>query len=213
MSAPHAPLLLPVVDAVGTFAFALSGGTLGVQKRFDIVGVLFLSCVAAVAGGVTRDLLIGDDPPAALRHWHILAIAMAGGLVAFFLYPVVRSLSRPVLVLDAVGLALFAVTGTQKALDFGIQPVQAAVLGMISGIGGGMLRDVLAGDVPFVLRVDLYAVAALAAGAMVASAEVLGLDAAIAMFAGAAACLFLRMMAIFRGWHAPVSRWSGDKGE
>ncbi|UYN96033.1 MAG: trimeric intracellular cation channel family protein [Enhydrobacter sp.] len=210
MSAPHAPLLLPLVDAAGTFAFALSGGALGVQKRFDVFGVLFLAGIAAVAGGVTRDLLIGDVPPMAIRHWHVLAIAAVGGLVAFFLYPVVRTLNRPVLVLDAVGLALFAVTGTQKALDFGINPLLAAMLGMISGIGGGMLRDLLAGDVPFVLRTDLYAVAALAAGATVALGDAFDVDAAVAMLVGASACLFLRLMAVFRGWRAPVSRWGGD---
>lgn len=211
MTEAHAPFLLPFVDAVGVFAFALSGGALGVQKRFDIFGVLFLACVVAVAGGVMRDLLIGDVPPEALRQWHVLTIAMAGGLIAFFLYPLVRALSRPVLVLDAIGLALFAVTGTQKALDFGIHPALAAMLGMLSGIGGGMLRDLLAGEVPFVLRTDLYALAALAAGASVACGSVLEIDAAAAMLVGAAACLLLRLMAIYRGWRAPASRWNGDR--
>jgi uncharacterized membrane protein YeiH len=207
---PDVPLLLPVVDAVGTFAFALSGATLAVQKRFDIFGVLFLAFVVAVAGAVTRDVLIGAVPPAAIGTWHGFAIAMAGGLATFLAYPLVRLLSRPVLLLDAIGLALFAVTGAQKALAYGIDPIMAAVLGMISGIGGGMVRDVLAGDVPFVLRTDLYAVAALAAGAIVVLGDVLGVPPAWAMLGGASFCIFLRIMALFHGWRAPVSRWSRD---
>jgi uncharacterized membrane protein YeiH len=207
---PDVPLLLSVVDAVGTFAFALSGGVLAVQKRFDIFGVLFLAFVVAVAGGMTRDVLIGAVPPAAIAEWHSFAIAVAGGLVTFLAYPLVRLLSRPVMLLDAIGLALFAVTGAQKALAYGIDPVMAAVLGMISGIGGGMVRDVLAGEVPFVLRTDLYAVAALAAGAIVALGNVLGAPPAWAMLLGASFCIFRRIMALFHGWRAPVSRWSRD---
>jgi uncharacterized membrane protein YeiH len=135
---------------------------------------------------------------------------MAGGLATFFAYPLVRLLSRPVLLLDAIGLALFAVTGAQKALAYGIDPVMAAALGMISGIGGGMVRDVLAGEVPFVLRTDLYAVAALAAGAIVTLGDALGAPPAWAMLLGASFCIFLRVMAMYHGWRAPISRWSRD---
>ncbi len=207
MRPPDLPLLLSLVDAVGTFAFALSGAALAVQKRFDIFGVLFLAFVTAVAGGVTRDVLIGAVPPAAIAGWTSFAIALVGGLAAFFGYPLVQALNRPVLLLDAVGLGLFAVTGAQKALIYGIDPVMAAALGMLTGIGGGMLRDLLAGEVPSVLRTDIYAVAALAAGGVVALGSALEVPAAWSMLAGAALCIFLRVMAIFFGWHAPVARW------
>jgi uncharacterized membrane protein YeiH len=203
--------LLSLIDAVGTFAFALSGGALAVQKRFDIFGVLFLAFVVAVAGGVTRDVLIGAVPPAAIADWYAFALAMAGGLVTFFGYPLVRALRRPVLLLDAIGLGLFAVTGAQKALVYGINPVMAAVLGMVTGIGGGMVRDVLAGEVPQVLRTDIYAVAALSAGAVVALGDALELAPAWSMLAGAALCIFLRVMAIFYGWHAPAAPWGPDE--
>ncbi|WP_296385581.1 trimeric intracellular cation channel family protein [Reyranella sp.] len=196
---------------MGTFAFALSGGALAVQKRFDIFGVLFLSFVAAVAGGVARDLLIGAVPPAAIADWYAFALAMAGGLVNFFAYPLVRALKRPVLLLDAIGLGLFAVIGAEKALMYGINPVMAAVLGMVTGIGGGMIRDVLAGEVPSVLRTDIYAVAALAAGGAVALGDAFDLPAAVSMLAGAALCIFLRVMAIFFGWRAPVAPWRPDE--
>jgi uncharacterized membrane protein YeiH len=135
-------------------------------------------------------------------------------LLTFFVYPVEQKLNSPVLVLDALGLGLFAVTGAQKAISYGINPVMAALLGMISGIGGGMTRDVLAREVPFVLREDLYAIAALAAGATVSIGNVLGLSPLAPMLLGAAVCILLRMMAIFFGWRAPVARWGGspDRG-
>jgi uncharacterized membrane protein YeiH len=202
------------LDGAGTFVFALSGAVLAIRKQFDIFGVLFLSWVVGVVGGITRDVLIGAVPPATIANWHDFAIAIGGGLLTFFAYPVVQSLSRPVLVLDALGLGLFAVTGAQKAISYGVNPVMVAVLGMVSGIGGGMTRDVLAREIPFVLREDLYAVAALAAGAIVSLGNMLGLPPLWSMLVGAAVCILIRMMAIFFGWRAPVARWirSPDRG-
>jgi uncharacterized membrane protein YeiH len=120
----------------------------------------------------------------------------------------VASLRRQIQLLDAVGLALFAVVGAQKAIDFGINPAMVAIMGMLTGIGGGMVRDVLAGEIPFVLRADLYAIAALAAGVIVSAGHVMGMDPLYPMLAGAATCVFLRLMAIYRGWRAPLPRWS-----
>ena len=203
--------MMDVLDWVGTFAFALSGGLLGVQKRFDLFGVLFLSFVVSVVGGMMRDVLIGAVPPVAITDIHYFAIAMVGGLITFYWYPKVASLQRQILLLDAVGLGLFAVIGAQKAIDHGINPLMAAILGMLTGIGGGMARDVLAGDIPFVLRADLYAIAALAGGAIVSIGTVMGVQPTYPMLLGAAVCIFLRLMAIYYGWRAPVARWSDDR--
>jgi uncharacterized membrane protein YeiH len=205
-------LTTEALDWGGTFVFALSGGLLGVQKRFDLFGVLFLSFVVAVAGGMMRDVLIGAVPPAAVREVHYFLIAIAGGLTTFYWYPKVASLQRQTLLFDAVGLGLFAVVGAQKAIDHGIHPLMVAIMGMLTGIGGGMTRDLLAGDVPFVLRSDLYAVAALAAGAIVAIGHVLGAPPLYPMLLGAAVCIFMRLMAIYRGWRAPMARWGGGEG-
>jgi len=196
--------MVEVLDWIGTFVFAVSGGLVGVRKQFDLFGVLFLSFVVAVIGGMIRDVLIGAVPPAAVTEIHYFFIAMAGGLITFYWYPRVSSRQRPMLLLDAIGLALFAVIGTGKAIAYGINPMMAANLGMLSGIGGGMMRDVLAGDVPFVLRSDLYAVAALAAGMTVALGHVLGVPQLYPMLLGAALCLLLRIMAIYFGWRAPL---------
>ena len=203
--------LTGVLDWVGTLAFALSGGLLGVKKRFDLFGVLFLSFVVSVVGGLIRDVLIGAVPPVAITDVHYFAIAMIAGLITFYWYPRVAWLQRQILLLDAVGLGLFAVIGAQKAIDHGINLVMAAILGMLTGIGGGMTRDVLAGDIPFVLRGDLYALAALAGAAIVSIGTVLGVPPTYPMLLGAAVCIFLRLMAIYRSWRAPVARWSDDK--
>ena len=206
--APHGALLhavMAVLDWAGTLAFAFSGALVGMHKRFDLFGVLFLAFVVAVVGGMIRDLLIGAVPPAAITDIHYFLISIGGGLATFWWYPRVAGLQRQILLFDAVGLALFAVTGSRKAIDYGINPVMAAILGMITGIGGGLARDVLAGDVPFVLRGDLYAIAALAAGATVALGHALGVAPSGPMLLGAALCVFLRLMAIYRGWHAPVA--------
>ncbi|MGO9818794.1 MAG: trimeric intracellular cation channel family protein [Acidocella sp.] len=203
-------VLVDVLDWVGTLAFALSGALVGVHKRFDLFGVLFLSFVVAVVGGLARDVLIGAVPPVAMTDIHYFLISIIGGLITFWWYPRVATLKQQIVLFDAVGLALFAVTGTQKAIDYGINPLMAAILGMITGIGGGMTRDVLAGDVPFVLHGDLYAIAALAAGATVSLGHALGVTPFAPMLLGAAICVFLRLMAIYCGWRAPVARWQDD---
>jgi uncharacterized membrane protein YeiH len=202
--------MITVLDWIGTLAFALSGGLLGVRKEFDLFGVLFLSFVVTVAGGMVRDVLIGAVPPVAITEIHYFLIAICGGLGTFYWYPRVASLQSQILLFDAVGLGLFAVIGAQKAIEHGINPVMAALMGMLTGIGGGMTRDVLAGDTPFVLRSELYAVAALAGGAIVSTGYTIGVSPSYSMLLGAAVCIFLRLMAIYRGWRAPVAQKRGE---
>ena len=198
---------LLVLDLVGTFVFALAGATAGVRRRLDIFGVLVLSLVTASAGGVARDLLIGAVPPAALQDWRYFAAAMLAGIITFLWYPTIERLRTPVRMCDAAGLALFAVAGAEKSLDFGLHPLMAALLGMLTGIGGGMLRDILLAEVPAVLRSDLYAVAALAGAAVVVAGDALQWSSSLSALAGAALCFVLRMLAIRFDWHLPRA-WS-----
>jgi uncharacterized membrane protein YeiH len=198
--------LLLVLDLVGTFVFALSGGTAGVRRRLDLFGILVLSFVAGNAGGIARDVLIGSIPPAAISDWRYLAVSLIAGVMTFYWYSGVDRLRSPVLVFDAAGLALFAVAGAQKALAFGLNPVMAALLGMLTGVGGGMMRDVLLAHIPTVLRADLYAIAALAGAAVVVIGELLHLPAIATTIAGALLCFGLRLVAIQRGWRLPVAR-------
>ena len=205
--------LLLVLDLLGTFVFALSGATAGVRRRLDIFGVLVLSFVAGNFGGVTRDLMIGAVPPAALADWRYLAVSLLAGGITFYWFTTIDKLRSSVLVFDGAGLALFAVSGTQKALGFGLNPVMAALLGMLTGIGGGMVRDVLIAEIPTVLRADLYAIAALAGAAVVVAGDLLHLPPAATMIAGAVLCFGLRLMAIRRGWRLPVAESAGAQPE
>ncbi len=203
-------LLLLVLDLLGTFVFALSGAVAGVRRRLDLFGVLVLSFAAGNAGGITRDLLIGATPPAAIADWRYLGVSMLAGVITFYRYPLIDRLKHPVLMSDAAGLALFAVAGAQKALAHGLNPPMAALLGMLTGVGGGILRDVLVTEVPAVLRADLYAVAALAGATIVVVGSLLQLPPTASTLAGAAACFALRFMAIRYGWHLP--RAAGIEG-
>lgn len=195
------------LDLAGTFAFAISGALLAVQKRMDIFGVLVLAFVTAVTGGIVRDVLIGAVPPEAFRSWHMLALASIAGLLCFFGAPLLERMSYPVQLFDAAGLGIFAVSGTQKALQFGIDPVMAAALGVITGIGGGIMRDVLAAREPTVLHAEVYAVAAIAATVVVVAAHHFGVQVATITLPAAGLCFFLRVMAIYRGWSLPTAPW------
>jgi uncharacterized membrane protein YeiH len=198
--------LLLVLDLLGTFVFALSGATAGVKRRLDVFGVLVLSFVVGNVGGITRDLLIGAVPPAAISDWRYLAVSVLAGMITFWWPAAIDRLSSPVLVFDGAGLALFAVSGAQKALAYGLNPFMAALLGMLTGIGGGMARDVLLAEIPTVLRTDLYAVAALAGAAVVVIGNALHLPSPAVMIAGALLCFALRLMAIHWRWRLPIAR-------
>ncbi|HBK46527.1 MAG TPA: hypothetical protein DDZ67_08860, partial [Xanthomonadaceae bacterium] len=191
---------LLLLDLVGTFVFALSGATVAVRHRLDLFGVLVLSCAAAVSGGMIRDVLIGATPPAALVQARYLITASLAGVVGFRWHATLERLRNPVQIFDAAGLALFAVSGTSKALQFGLSPLSATLLGMLSGIGGGIVRDLLVARTPVVLQAELYAVAALLGGGIVALGHVLRLPPAWSLSDGALVCFVLRFMAIRFGW-------------
>jgi uncharacterized membrane protein YeiH len=198
--------LLFTLDLIGTFVFALSGAATGVKNKLDAFGVGVLAFVAGNAGGVTRDLLIGAVPPAAINDWRYVAVSLIAGAVTFVWYPNVKRLQPIVLLFDAAGLGLFAVAGTQKALALGINPFVAALLGMLTGIGGGVVRDLLVNEIPVVLRADLYALAALAGAAVVVAGHIGHWPPTGSTIAGAVLCFILRLIAIRRGWSLPPAR-------
>jgi uncharacterized membrane protein YeiH len=197
-------LTLVVLDLLGILVFAVAGALVAVRKGLDVFGVLVLAGTTGLGGGFLRDVLIGATPPAALADWRYLIVPVAGGLLTFWFHPALGRLERSVNVLDAFGLSLFCVAGALKAVELGLGVLPAALMGMVTGIGGGMLRDVLTGRVPVVFGGDLYATPALA-GALVA--VLLGrLDAPtlVASLAGAGVCLVWRLLAIWRDWRAPM---------
>jgi len=199
-------LFLIALDLLGTFVFAIAGATVGVRHRLDLFGVLVLSFAAATSGGIARDVLIGDTPPLALVNWSYLATTCLAGLLTFYRYADVERLRNPVQVFDAAGLALFAVSGAIKAIDFGLGPVSATLLGMLSGIGGGIARDVLVARTPVIFQAELYAVAAMAGAATVVIGHRLGWPLAPVVVVGALLCFGLRYMAIRHGWRLPVAQ-------
>ena len=197
--------VLFALDLLGTFVFALSGALTGVKHRLDLFGVLGVAFAAGTAGGIVRDLLIHATPPPAVADWRYIVTCLVAGLVVFFYHPSVDRMRNSVLIFDAAGLALFAVAGALKATAAGLQPVSACLLGMLTGIGGGIARDLLVGEIPVVLRADLYAVAALAGAAVCVLGEKLALPTVVGAVLGAALCFVLRIAAIRRGWRLPTA--------
>ncbi|TWD83814.1 putative membrane protein YeiH [Kribbella amoyensis] len=199
-------MALHVFDLVGIFVFGITGALVGVRKNLDVFGILVLSLVTGLGGGFLRDVLIGATPPAALQDWRYLVVPVVAGLVTFFLHPRIGRVERLVNIFDAAGLALFCVIGARKALEVGLSPLSAAMLGTISGIGGGVIRDVLSGRVPVVLRSEIYATPAFLGAGIVVLASAFDYDALWVPFAAAVVCFLIRLVAIRRGWNAPLPR-------
>jgi uncharacterized membrane protein YeiH len=206
------PVLL-ALDLTGTFAFAVNGALTALRvARLDIVGVVTLGVITALGGGIIRDVLLGSLPPATFSDWRYLAVAGGGGLVAFAAGRHLERLNSPITLLDAAGLSLFAVTGATKALDLGLGPVQAVLLGALTGVGGGTVRDVLIRQIPSVLRSGLYAIPALVGAAvLVVVSELGGYGLATAMGA-AAACFAIRVVGVRFGLNAPVPPRAPEPG-
>ncbi|GAA1634738.1 trimeric intracellular cation channel family protein [Catellatospora bangladeshensis] len=197
---------LLVGDLAGVAVFAASGGSAAVGKRLDLFGVVFVGFVAALGGGILRDLVINQVPPLAFADWRYPATAVTASLAVFWLHPHLDRLRRTVLSLDAAGLGLFTVTSTLKALDADVPPVGACLLGMLTGIGGGLVRDLLLNEIPVVLRREIYAVASLLGAIAVALLVGTG-HANVATLTGAALLVFVvRITALYRHWSAPRPR-------
>ena len=196
------PTLLLVLNLLGTFVFGLSGGIAGARAQLDLFGAVVLGVVVGIAGGTIRDVLIGI-PPTTFRDWRYLAVAGGAGLLAAVAHAMLTRLQRPIDALDAAGLALFCVTGAATALAHRVGVVDAIILGAITGIGGGMLRDVLIGEVPTVLRGGLYAIPALIGAGVVVSAYHAGDHTVVFPILGAAVCFCMRMAGLHFGLGLP----------
>ncbi|MEU4621476.1 TRIC cation channel family protein [Actinoplanes sp. NPDC023801] len=197
------PLL--VADLIGVAVFAASGASAGVAKRLDLFGVAFVGFVAALGGGILRELVIGAVPPLAFADWRYALAAVAASVAAFWLHPALHRVRRTVLVLDAAGLGLFTVTGTLKALEAGVPAVGACLVGMLTAIGGGLARDLLTGEIPVVLQKEIYAVVALGGAVLVAVLHRLGQTGVGPLVAAATVITGLRIIALVRRWSAPVA--------
>ena len=197
-----------VIETIGVFAFAISGAFLAVRRGFDIVGIVILAVVTAIGGGILRDVLIGDTPPTAFTEWPYFAAPVAAAFLTFLFHPAVERQMRTVLVFDAAGLGIFCVAGTVKALDYGISPLPAAALGVTTGVGGGLLRDIVARETPVLVNPNstLYAIPAVVGALGVAVLWELDAYEPVWGHVIAGWIIAVRLAAMWRGWHAPTAR-------
>jgi uncharacterized membrane protein YeiH len=194
------------VDLLGSFVLAVQGASIAAARGLDLLGVLVVSLVSAMGGGIIRDVLIGAQPPEALRNWTMLSIALAGGLLTFVAWHYVSEVPEGLLLcIDAAGLALLAVAGTEKALEYGLNGPVAVMMGGITGVGGGTVRDILLTQIPAVLRVDFIASSALIGATVLVAARHFRMRAEWAAVLGGVTCGLLRLLSALLHWHLPVA--------
>lgn len=192
------------LDLAGTFVFAISGATAARRRNLDLFGICAIAFVVACGGGIVRDLCIGAIPPAGLTNWRYLVAAITAAGLTIGLFSVVQRLKHPVLLFDAIGLSMFAVTGAQKALAYGYNGQMALLLGITTAVGGGVIRDIMLNRVPVILEKEIYASAALLGAGIVVLGDHLnwgsgGWVAIIALLV----CFTLRMLALRFHWNLP----------
>jgi uncharacterized membrane protein YeiH len=196
--------LLTLLDLAGTSVFAIEGAMMAIEGDLDLLGVLVLAFATALGGGIARDILIGATPPKALSDWRYPVVAFGGGIIAFLGHQFVRAVPNTVIIgLDAAGLSLFAIAGTQKSLAYRIPPFIAILMGTVTAVGGGTMRDVLLTHVPAVLRIDVYATAALAGSTAMVIGRRCKLPPALAAMIGVALCFGLRVVSVWQHWNLP----------
>ena len=201
---PRVASLLLAIDLIGTALFAAEGASTAAQAKLDLLGMLALAFVTALGGGIVRDVMIGDIPPNSVRNWHYPAVALTAGILVYALYAYTAAVNYWLVVtLDAAGLSFFAVAGATKALEFKLHPLLAIMMGGITGVGGGTIRDLLLAQVPKVLRSDVYAAAALFGAAITIVGLRFKLNATAASCLGIGSCFALRMLAVYLHWNLP----------
>ena len=196
--------LLDVLGLLGIAAFAASGALAAVRAQLDVFGICVLGTLTALGGGVLRDVLLGLTPPTSLTYWPNPAVALAACLVAVLFQPGLVKLRPAILVLDTVGMGAFATQGATAALVVGAGPLAAVVVGTLTAIGGGVVRDILLNQVPDVLRREVYAVAALLGAGVVVAGSALGLPPGPVAFVGTGLAIALRTVAVLRHWNFPT---------
>lgn len=199
-------IVYEVLQLAGILAFAISGALVGVRRNLDILGVVVVGSSTGIGGGILRDLLLGVHPPVSFVHWPNLAVAIAGSLVVFFVHPGIARIRYFEVVFDAFGLGLFSANGAAIALVTGQAPVTAILVGTITAIGGGVVRDVLVNTVPAVLTRELYAVSAMFGAGVAVVVLMLGGHVVLASVLGGACAITLRLLSVARGWNLPRPR-------
>lgn len=193
-----------IIDLGGTFAFAISGAVAAKQKGLDIFGILVVAFTVACGGGIVRDLCIGAIPPAGLSDWRYLLVSVLAAVITIGLNPLKQLLNRPVLFFDALGLALFAVSGAEKTLNYGHNNEVAVLLGMSTAVGGGVIRDIFLNRIPVIFEKEIYASAALMGALVVVAGHYWQLPNDWIFLSGFLVCLCIRLLAMKFHWKLPA---------
>lgn len=196
--------LFVLADLLGTVAFAISGAAAARERRLDVFGVYAVAFVTACGGGIVRDLCLGALPPVGISDWRYLACSAFAATLTIWAAPWVERLKQPVTFFDSLGLGTFAVVGAHRALEHGANIEAAIVLGVVTAVGGGVLRDVLLNRVPAILAREIYALAALIAAVIQVVADVNGWGAGLAPWIAASVCIVIRLLAVRYAWRLPV---------
>ncbi len=201
MSQPYN--IYAVLDLIGTFVFALSGAVAAKQKGLDLFGIFSIAFTVACGGGIIRDLCIGAVPPAGLTNWRYLVLVFAATIISIGFYRMVNILNQPVLLFDALGLSVFAVSGARKAIVFGHNYEVAVLLGMVTAVGGGVIRDILLDRVPVILKKEIYASAAMVGAAIVVAGDYLRYSRETVSAIAIVVCFGLRFLGLHFHWNLP----------
>ncbi len=192
-----------IIDLGGTFAFAISGAIAAKEKKLDVFGIQVVAFTVACGGGIIRDISIGAIPPAGLSDWRYLLVSLIAAVIAMGMHPLMKLLNRPVILFDSLGLSLFAVSGAEKALGFGHNNEVAVLLGVITAVGGGVIRDIFLNRIPVIFEKEIYASAALLGAVVVVAGHSLGLSNDLIIPTGFIVCLVIRLLALKYHWKLP----------
>lgn len=195
---------LDAFDLIGTGAFGASGAMIGVHKQLDLFGVSVVGVTTGIGGGIVRDVLLGVNPPVSLAHWPNITVALVFSLAVFFFHPAANRVKDAVLGFDALGMGVFATAGAAIGLQQDSKWWAAVVLGVITAIGGGVMRDVLVNEMPLLLQKDLYATPALLGAGLLVGAHAIGLPHPWGLVIGTVTATTLRLLALYRGWSLPT---------
>jgi uncharacterized membrane protein YeiH len=196
-------LVLYWLDLFGVAVFAVTGSLAARRKQLDLFGVLVIALVTALGGGTLRDMLLGRSPVFWVQDSSVIVIASVAALLTVVAARWNLLPARPLLLADALGLAVFSVLGTQTALESDVNALAAIIMGVMTGVAGGIIRDLLTGEIPLILQREIYATAALCGSVALIVAIELQLPAGFAELLGVTVTLVLRLAAIWRGWRLP----------
>lgn len=191
------------LDLIGTGVFALSGALTAYEKRLDIFGVAAVSFITALGGGTLRDLLIGSTPVAWMQRPVYLAIVIIGLLLAIFFKSAVQKLRKTFFLFDTIGIAVFTILGLQKSLNIGLDPIIAIMMGMVSAVFGGVIRDIVCNEIPLIFRKEIYALACIAGGGIYLTLIYVELSADLSIALSILSIVTIRILAVKHRWHLP----------